>query len=116
MDNYCLRRNGGNQKEDGTDQKEDGAAAGEESVNDGRGRQRSGKRMTEQGRMQQPTIDGSGKGKQWLEMTRVRGQRLAMAAKGGSDRRRDCHGQRLVIAASEVAEASWIWATKLHVA
>ncbi len=39
--------------------------------------------MTEQGRTQQPTIDGSGKGKQWLATTRVRGQRLAMAAKGG---------------------------------
>ncbi len=45
--------------------------------------------MTEQGRTQQTTIDGSGKGKQWLATTRVRGQRLAMAAKEGSGRRRD---------------------------
>jgi hypothetical protein len=72
--------------------------------------------MTEQGRMQQATIDGSGKGKQWLARTRVRGQRLAMAAKGGSGRRRDCHGQRRLMAALEAAEASWIWATKMHVA
>jgi hypothetical protein len=94
MDNRCWRRKGGNQKEDGTDQKEDGVAAGKESVNDGSRGQRSGQRMTKQGRMQQPTIDGSGKGKQWLAMTRVRGQWLAMAAKEGSSRRRDCHGQR----------------------
>jgi hypothetical protein len=38
---------------------------------------------TEQGRMQQPTIDGSGKGKQWLATTRVRGQQLAIVAKRG---------------------------------
>jgi hypothetical protein len=63
---------GGNKKEDGTDQKEDSAAAGKESVNDGSSGQQGGQRMTEQGRMQQPTIDGSGKGKQWLAMTRVR--------------------------------------------
>jgi hypothetical protein len=50
--------------------------------------------MTEQGRMQQPTIDGSGEDKQWLATTRVRGQRLAIVAKGGSSWRRDCHGQR----------------------
>jgi hypothetical protein len=58
----------------------------------------------EQGRTQQPTIDGSGKGKQWLATMRVRGKQLAMAAKGGGGWRRDCHGQRGVIAASEAAE------------
>jgi hypothetical protein len=45
--------------------------------------------MTEQGRTQQPTINGSGKGKQWLATTGVRGQQLAMAEKGGSGWRRD---------------------------
>ncbi len=67
--------------------------------------------MTEQGRTQQQTIDESGKDKQWLAMKKVRGQRLAMVAKGGGGYRRDCHGQRGVIVASEVAEASWIWTT-----
>jgi hypothetical protein len=43
----------------------------------------------EQGRMQQQTIDGRSKGLQWLAMARVRGQQLAMAAKGGGSRRRD---------------------------
>jgi hypothetical protein len=57
-------------------------AAGKESVNDGSGGQWSGQQMTEQGRTQQPTIDGSSKGKKWLATTRVRGQRVAMAAKG----------------------------------
>jgi hypothetical protein len=85
---------GGNQKEDGTDQKEDSAAAGKESVNDGSSRQWTRQQMTEQGRAQQPTIDGSGKSKQWLATTRVRGQQLAMVEKGGSSQRRDCHGQR----------------------
>jgi hypothetical protein len=94
MDNHCCQRKRGNQKEDSTDQKEDDAVAGKESVNDGSGRQRNGQQMTEQGRTQQPTIDGSGKGKQWLARARVRGQQLAMVAKGGSGRRRDCHGQR----------------------
>ncbi len=46
------------------------------------------------GKMQQPTIDGSGKGKQWLATTRVRGQQLAMAAKEGGGQIWDCHGQR----------------------
>ncbi len=57
--------------------------AGDKSVNDGSDGQRSKHRTMEQGRMQQPTIDGSGKGKQWLATTRVRGQGLAMAAKRG---------------------------------
>jgi hypothetical protein len=38
----------------------------------GSGGQWSGQRMMEQGRMQQPTIDGNGKAKQWLAMTRLR--------------------------------------------
>jgi hypothetical protein len=67
---------------------------------------------TEQGRTQQPTIDGSSKDKQWLATTRVRGQWLAMVAKGGGSQRRDCRGQRGVIAESEAAEAPWIWTTK----
>jgi hypothetical protein len=73
--------------------------------------------------MEQAADDRAGKDattnhrcKQWLAMTRVRGQKLAMAAKGGSGQRRDCHGKKLVIAALVVAEASWIWATKMHVA
>jgi hypothetical protein len=33
---------------------------------------------------------------------------------GGGSQRRGCHGQRGVIAASEAAEASWIWMTKMH--
>ncbi len=70
--------------------------------------------MMEQGRMQQPTIDGSSKGKQWLAKMRVRGQRLAMAVKGGGGRRMDYFGQRGVIVASEGAETSWIWTTKMH--
>ncbi len=45
--------------------------------------------MMEQGRTQQPTIDGSSKGKQWLAMRRGRGQWLAMAKKGGGSQRRD---------------------------
>jgi hypothetical protein len=61
---------------------------------------------TEQQRMQQLTIDGSGKGEQWLATTRVRGQWLAMVTKGGGGWKRDCHGQRGVIVALEVAEAS----------
>jgi hypothetical protein len=64
--------------------------------------------MTDQGRTQQPTINGTGKGKQWLATSRVRGQRLTMVAKGGGSRRRDCRGQRGVIVASVVAEASRI--------
>jgi hypothetical protein len=72
--------------------------------------------MMEQGRKQQPTIEESGKGKQWLATMRVRGQRLAMAAKGGSHQQRDCSDQRGVIAASEATEASWIWKTKMHAA
>ncbi len=88
------------------------AAAGNKSVNDGSGRQQSGHWTMEQGRKQQPTINGSGKGKQWLEKMRVRGQQLAMVVKGGSGRRRDYHGQGGVIAASEAAEASWIWTTR----
>jgi hypothetical protein len=40
----------------------------------------------EQGRTQQLTINGSSKGEQWLTMTRVREQRLAMAAKGAAAR------------------------------
>jgi hypothetical protein len=47
---------------------------------------------------------------------RVRGQQLAMAAKGGGGQRRDCHGNGGVIVALERAEASWIWMTKIHVA
>ncbi len=47
-------------------------------------------------------------------MTRVRGQQLEMVIVGGSGRRRDHHGLREVIAASEVAEASWIWTTKMN--
>jgi hypothetical protein len=58
----------------------------------------------EQGRMHQPTIDGSGKGKQWLATMRVRGQQLVMAAKGGGGRKRNCHVQRGVIAALKAAE------------
>jgi hypothetical protein len=42
--------------------------------------------MTELGKMQQPTINGSSKGEQWLATMRVRGQWLAMAAKGGGGR------------------------------
>ncbi len=103
----------GNQKEDGTDQKEDGVAANNKSVNDGSSRQRSGQWMMNQGRMQQPTINGSSKGKQWLAKTRVRGQRLAMVVKGGSGWT-DYLGQRGVIAVLEVAKASWIWTTKIH--
>jgi hypothetical protein len=101
---------------DGTDQKEDSVAAIDESVNDGSSKQLSGQQTTEQEGMQQPTINGSGKGKQWLATMRVRGQRMAMAAKGGSSQRRDCHGQRGVIGVLEVAEASWIWMSKVHVA
>jgi hypothetical protein len=37
-----------------------------------------------------------------------------MAVKGGGGQRRDYRGQRGVIAASEVAEASWIWTIKMH--
>jgi hypothetical protein len=37
----------------------------------------------EQERMQQPTIEGSSKGEQWLTTTRVRGQQLAMVVKVG---------------------------------
>jgi hypothetical protein len=62
--------------------------------------------MTEKGRTQQPTINGSSKGEQWLATTRVRGQQLAMAANEGSSQRRDCCGQRGVIAILEAAEAS----------
>jgi hypothetical protein len=80
---------GGNPKEDGADQKEDGKAASDKSVNGGSGGQQSEQQMTEQERMQQPTIDGGSKGKQWLATMRVRGQRLAMAAKGGGGRRMD---------------------------
>jgi hypothetical protein len=80
--------------------------AGNESVNDGSRRQLSGQQTKEQGRTQQPTIEKRSKGKQWLATTRVRGQWLVIAAKGGSGWRRDCHGQRGVIAALEVAEAS----------
>ncbi len=91
--------------------------AGNESINDGSGGQQSRQRMMEQGRMHQPTINESGKGKQWLATTRVRGQRLGIAAKGGSGWRRDCCGQRGVIAAlDEMPEASWIWTTKMHAA
>jgi hypothetical protein len=68
----------------------------------------------EQGRTQQPTINRSGKGKQWLAKMRVRGKRLAMAVKGGSSQRRDYHGKRGVITALKMAEASWIWTTKMH--
>ncbi len=89
-----LTEEGGNQKEDCTDQKEDSMAAVKESVNDGSSGHQSRPRMTEQGRTQQPTINGSGKGKLWLATTRVRGQWLAIAAKGGSGQRRDCHSQR----------------------
>jgi hypothetical protein len=64
--------------------------------------------------MQWPTINGSSRGGQWLAMIRVRRQQLAMAEKGGGCQRRDCHGQRGVIVALEVAEASWIWTTKVH--
>jgi hypothetical protein len=39
-----------------------------------------------------------------------------MAAKGGGGWRRDCRGQRGVIAAPEATEASWIWMTKMHAA
>jgi hypothetical protein len=102
------------QKKDGTDQKVNGTAAGKESVNDGSGGQRSQQWTMEQGRTQQPTINGSGKGKQWLAKMRVRGQWLAIAVKRGSGWRRDYHGQREVIAVSGVAEASWIWTTKMH--
>jgi hypothetical protein len=70
--------------------------------------------MIEQGRMQQPTINGSSNGELWLATRRVRGQRLAMAVKGGGSRRRDCCGQRGVIPALEAAKASWIWMTKMH--
>jgi hypothetical protein len=70
--------------------------------------------MTEQGRAQQPTIDGSGKGEQWLATRRVRGQQQELAAKGGVGWRRDCRGQREVIAELEVAEVSWIWTTDMH--
>ena len=45
-------------------------------------------------------------------MKTLRGQQLALAAKGGGGRRGDSHSQRGVIAASEVAEASWIWTTR----
>ncbi len=89
--------------------------AGDKSVNNGSSRQWSGQWTVEQGRTQQPTIDGSGKGKQWLAKTRMRGQRLAMVVKGGNGRRRDYRGQRGVIAALEAAETSWIWTTKMHV-
>ncbi len=58
--------------------------AGKKSVNDGSSGQWSRQQMTEQGRMQQLTINGSGKGKQWLATTRVRGQLLPMAAKGAA--------------------------------
>jgi hypothetical protein len=47
-----------------------------------------GQRRREQGRTQQPTIDGIGNGKQWLAMMRVRGQRLATTAEGGVGQRR----------------------------
>ncbi len=39
-----------------------------------------------------------------------------MMTKGDSSQRRDCHGQRGVIAALEAAEASWIWTTNMHAA
>jgi hypothetical protein len=45
---------------------------------DGSSRQWSGQWTMEQGRTQQLTINGSGKGEQWLVKVRVRGQRLAM--------------------------------------
>jgi hypothetical protein len=92
-DDHRKRRKWGNQKENSADQKEHSVAAGNKSVNDGSGGQWSGHRTMEQGKMQQPT-NGSGKGEQWLAIMRVRGQQLAMMAKGGSSRRRDCHGQR----------------------
>jgi hypothetical protein len=78
--------------------------ASNKSVNDGSGGQRNRQQMTDQGRTQQPTIDESGKGEQWLASKRLRGQQLAMVAKGGGGRRRDCLGQREVIAASEAGE------------
>ncbi len=62
-------------------EKEDGTVAGNKSINDGSGGQLSRQRTMEQRRTLQPTINMSGKGKQWLATTRVRGQRLAMAAK-----------------------------------
>jgi hypothetical protein len=80
--------------------------AGNKSFNDGSGGQWSGQRMTDQGRTQQQTNNGSGKGNQQLATTKVRGLWLAMAAKGGGSRRGDCHGQRGVIKALEAAEAS----------
>ncbi len=111
-----LKEEGGSWKEDGTGQKEDSMAAGGNSVNDGSGGQRSGQRTAQQGRMQQPPMNGSSRGKQWLATMRVRGQRLAMVEKGGSSQRRAGCGQRGVIAALEAAEASWIWRTKMHAA
>ncbi len=95
--------------------KEDGAAAGNKSVSDESAGQWSGQWIMEHGRTQQPTMDGSKKGKQWQAKMKVRGQRLAMAVKvGGGGLRRDYCGQRGVIAASEATEASWIWTTKMH--
>jgi hypothetical protein len=78
-------------------------ATGNKSVNDGSGVQRSGQWTMEEGRTQQPTIDGSGKGKQWLAKMRVSGQRLAMVVKGGGSHRRGYRGQRGMIRASEAA-------------
>ena len=51
---------------------------------------------------------------QWLATMSVTWQMLTMAAKGGGGWRRDCRGQRGVIAAPEATEASWIWMTKMH--
>jgi hypothetical protein len=51
-----------------------------------------------------------------LAMIRVRGQQLALAAKGGGGWRKDCRGQRGVIVALEAAEAYWIWMAKMHAA
>jgi hypothetical protein len=48
----------------------------------------------------------SSKSKQWLAMTIVRGQQLAMVAKWGGGWRRDCYCQSGVIVASEEAKAS----------
>ncbi len=89
-------------------------AAGNKGVNDGSGGQWIGQQMMEQRRMQPPTINASSKCEQWLATMRLRGQQLALAAKGGCGRRRDCHCQGGVFAALVVAEASWIWTTKLH--
>ncbi len=109
-----MKEKGGNQKEDGADQKEGSTAAGDVSVVNESGGQWSGQWTMEQGRTQPPTINGSGKGKQWLAKIRVRGQRLAMVVKGGGGQRRDYRGQRGVIAALEAEDATWIWTTKMH--